>query len=81
MNQADYHLISLQGRTSVVVSSLELSDQVCDQKRFHKAVEGPLREIRHLTKDGLFTAFHGEPNWASARKHNCSVFCLWLSST
>ncbi|GJJ06277.1 hypothetical protein Clacol_000468 [Clathrus columnatus] len=60
--------LSLPGRTSVVISSLELADQVCDQKRFHKAVEGPLKEIRHLTKDGLFTAFHDEPNWALAHR-------------
>lgn len=58
------------GRTSIMVSSEEIADQVCDQKRFHKAVEGSLKEVRNLTGDGLFTAFHGENNWAVARKYN-----------
>ena len=56
------------GRTSIFVSDLELVDEVCDQKRFHKAVKAALLEVRHLTVDGLFTAFHGEQNWAVARQ-------------
>ena len=39
-----------------------------DEKRFHKAVGGGLNELRGLVGDGLFTAHHGEPNWATARK-------------
>ncbi|KAF8520360.1 cytochrome P450 [Hysterangium stoloniferum] len=55
-------------RVSIFVSSLELVDQVCDQQRFHKGVRGALREVRHLTGDGLFTAFHGEQNWGIAHR-------------
>jgi cytochrome P450 / NADPH-cytochrome P450 reductase len=51
-----------------VVSDLETVDQVCNEKRFHKAIRGALNEVRHLTGDGLFTAFHGERNWGIARE-------------
>lgn len=56
------------GRTSIIVSDLEIIDQVCDEKHFHKAIRAALQEVRHLTGDGLFTAFHGELNWALARQ-------------
>ncbi|KAF8588667.1 fatty acid hydroxylase [Ramaria rubella] len=63
-----YQLTLPGPRTSILVSSIELVDQVCDQKRFHKAVRGALVQVRHLTGDGLFTAFHGEKNWGLAHR-------------
>ncbi|KAJ5908057.1 Oxidoreductase FAD/NAD(P)-binding [Penicillium taxi] len=57
------------GSSRVVVSSYELVDEVCNEKRFTKAVVGPLKEIRNGTHDGLFTAnYPGEENWAVAHR-------------
>lgn len=52
----------------VVISSLDLVDEVCDDKRFDKTVTGGDRGIRSIGGDGLFTAWTHEPNWH--RAHN-----------
>ena len=57
------------GRIIVMVNNYRLAREVLDETRFHKAVAGPLKEIRILVGDGLFTAYHGEPNWAIARQY------------
>ena len=44
---------------------------VSDDKRFQKTIAAPLFEVRNLAKDGLFTAYGTEPNWAIARK--CAI--------
>jgi cytochrome P450/NADPH-cytochrome P450 reductase len=54
----------------MVVSSHRLAVEVYDEKRFCKAITGGLWEMRNLIGDGLFSAKHGEPNWAPARTHN-----------
>lgn len=54
-----------------MVNNYRLAREVLDETRFHKAVAGPLKEIRILVGDGLFTAYEGEPNWAIAR--GCSL--------
>ena len=53
--------LELPGVTSVVVSTHELVNEVCDEERFEKTVSGGLREVRALTGDGLFTAYGNEP--------------------
>ena len=53
-----------------MVNTHRLAHQVLDEKHFHKAVAGGLKEIRILIGDGLFTAYDGEPNWAIARQYN-----------
>lgn len=53
----------------VVISSHALFQEVCDEKRFHKVIMGPLQELRKFVKDALFTAHNGEPNWGIARTH------------
>jgi hypothetical protein len=58
------------GRTVVMVNNYRLAREVLDEKRFHKAVAGALKEIRILVGDGLFTAYDGEPNWATARQYS-----------
>ncbi|WP_176736778.1 bifunctional cytochrome P450/NADPH--P450 reductase [Oligoflexus tunisiensis] len=58
----------IPGTRFYVISSHELVREVCDEKRFHKAVHGVLMEIRRFAGDGLFTALPGEPNWSKA--HN-----------
>ncbi|KIJ39879.1 hypothetical protein M422DRAFT_32485 [Sphaerobolus stellatus SS14] len=63
-----YQLTFPGPRTSIFASSLELVDQLCDQKRFRKNPKGVLKEVRHLVGDGLFTAFHGEAAWDIAHR-------------
>lgn len=50
------------------ISSVELAQEVLDEKRFHKHIESTLTEVRNLVADGLFTARHGETNWGIARE-------------
>lgn len=44
------------GKRRVVVSSVELMNEICDEKKFGKVVTAALGEVRNLTGDGLFTA-------------------------
>lgn len=59
---------NIAGTTKVVVSSVELIDEFCDEKRFVKVVTGSLYEIRNGVGDGLFTAHDGEENWGVAHR-------------
>lgn len=59
---------SLTGRLVVSINSQRLAEEVLDEKRFHKKIAGGLEEVRTLVGDGLFTAYHGEPNWGIARE-------------
>ncbi len=58
--------LELPGRKVVIISSRELVDEVCDEKRFDKQVGVALDKVRSFTGDGLFTAWTFEPNWARA---------------
>lgn len=51
-----------------VVSGLSLVDEVCDDARFDKVVQGGERGVRSLGGDGLFTAYTHEPNWRKAHR-------------
>lgn len=57
------------GRTVVVINSYNLLHEICDDKRFSKAVVAHLKEIAGLVHDGLFT-FVNSP---SLRLQSCSV--------
>ena len=50
------------------MSSHELLDELCDEKRFTMIVAGPLNEVRNGIHDGLFTAHPGEHNWGVAHR-------------
>lgn len=55
------------GIRKLYVCSLNWVDELCDETRFVKNLTphaGP--RVRPLAGDGLFTAFHGEPNWQAA---------------
>jgi len=54
------------GIRKLYVCSLELVDELCDETRFVKNLTPTLARVRPLAGDGLFTAFHGEPNWQKA---------------
>src|SRR6266851_4725607 len=60
--------LDMMGAPIVVVSGHDLVDELSDEKRFDKAVRGPLRRVRAIGGDGLFTADTSEPNWSKA--HN-----------
>lgn len=55
------------GARRLYACSLELVDELCDEERFVKNPTKPLARVRPLVGDGLFSAFHGEPNWQKAR--------------
>jgi cytochrome P450/NADPH-cytochrome P450 reductase len=58
---ADY-----SGLRKLYACSLELVDELCDESRFAKNLMQSLTQVRPLAGDGLFTAYHGEPNWQKA---------------
>ena len=60
--------LDMMGAPIVFVSGHDLVDELSDEKRFDKAVRGPLRRVRAIGGDGLFTADTDEPNWSKA--HN-----------
>ncbi|KAH7346150.1 P450 family fatty acid hydroxylase [Rhexocercosporidium sp. MPI-PUGE-AT-0058] len=59
---------TLGGCEKVFISTHELLDEVCDEKRFTKMVFGSLEQIRNGIHDGLFTAYPGEHNWEVAHR-------------
>ncbi|MGR6341490.1 bifunctional cytochrome P450/NADPH--P450 reductase [Priestia megaterium] len=56
------------GDNTIIVSGHELVEEVCDESRFDKSVEGALEKVRPFGGDGLFTSGTHEPNWRKA--HN-----------
>ena len=60
--------LSLGGEDRLFISTHELMNEVCDEKRFSKTVSGPLEQIRNGIEDGLFTAYPGEHNWEVAHR-------------
>ena len=50
----------------IVVSSYELAHEVADDERFEKFITGPLKELRPMIGDALFTAGNHElVSWTS----------------
>lgn len=60
--------LDMMGTPLVIVSGADLVAEVCDEKRFDKSVRGPLKRLRLIGGDGLFTGDTDDPNWAKA--HN-----------
>ncbi|MCP9274000.1 cytochrome P450 [Mycolicibacterium arenosum] len=54
------------GTRKLYACSEELGAELCDESRFAKNPTASLARVRPLARDGLFTAFHGEPNWQKA---------------
>ena len=51
----------------IVVWGYDLVEEVCDETRFDKVIDGGLAEIReNITHDALFTGWTHEPNWHKA---------------
>ena len=55
-------------RSTLVVSSQALVDELSNEQRFDKKVGPGLEILRDLAGDGLFTAHTQEPNWAKAHR-------------
>lgn len=60
--------IEMFGRGLVIVGSQALTEELCDEARFKKALHRPLQEARYVGGDGLFTAHDEEPNWGKAHR-------------
>ncbi|SFB61658.1 cytochrome P450 / NADPH-cytochrome P450 reductase [Rhizobium sp. NFR07] len=56
------------GNSMIIVGSQALTDELCDETRFQKALHRPLQEARTVAGDGLFTAHDEEPNWGKAHR-------------
>jgi unspecific monooxygenase len=54
------------GNRFVLVQSAELTGELCDESRFHKALAPGVEALRIFVRDGLFTAYDDEPNWRLA---------------
>jgi unspecific monooxygenase len=50
----------------VFITGVELAEELCDEKRFHKNLPPALVGLRRFAGDGLFTAHDHEPNWRLA---------------
>jgi cytochrome P450/NADPH-cytochrome P450 reductase len=58
----EIYQLNLPGRPgrTIVVSSYDTINDVCDADRFEKPILGNLQQVRALTGDGLFTSYPGE---------------------
>lgn len=69
LKTGEIYRLSLGGRSVVFVSSYDLVNEVCNEKRFEKDIRGVLDQVRHGVHDGLFTAKGPEePNWGIAHR-------------
>lgn len=64
----EIYKLNILGKTQYVVSTVELVNELCDEKRFQKSIQGSLYEARAAAGNGLFTAFNHERNWHLAHK-------------
>ncbi len=60
--------LKLGSEEFIVLSSHEFVSEVSDEKRFEKQLHGPLKQLRKVALDGLFTAYTEEANWAKAHR-------------
>lgn len=58
--------LEVMGNTLVFVSGADLVAEACDENRFDKTVRGPLKRLRLIAGDGLFTGDTDDPNWSKA---------------
>ncbi|KAI1127439.1 cytochrome P450 [Nemania abortiva] len=70
----DIFKLDLVTRTSIVISSWELVNEVMNESRFEKSTTGPLKELRVLLGDGLFSANGSEANWGKAHRVLMPIF-------
>ncbi len=66
--QGPIYWLDMLGTPIMIVSGPELVNELCDETRFDKTVRGPLKRVRAIGGDGLFTGDTTAPNWSKA--HN-----------
>ncbi|EXF83899.1 cytochrome P450 [Colletotrichum fioriniae PJ7] len=64
----EIYRLRFPGRSIVLVSTQQLVNETCDEKRFKKSVNSALNQVRAGVHDGLFTAKMGEENWGIAHR-------------
>ncbi|KAI0805964.1 cytochrome P450 [Irpex lacteus] len=62
-----FELNFIQGK-AVVVNTVELMNDCSNDRKFTKTMKGPIREIRELGRDGLFTASKHDENYIIANR-------------
>lgn len=62
-----YRLV-FPSQSALVVGEHALVHELCDDTRFEKKVHAPLRQLRDLGGDALFTAENNEPAWGVAHR-------------
>jgi len=79
VNAGPIFKLNLSGEEKLFISTHELMNEVCDEKRFSKTVSGALEQIRNGVGDGLFTAYPGEHNWEIAHRvlMPCRKYLFW----
>ena len=60
--------LNMMGKPTIIASGPEIVKELSDETRFDKSVRGPLRRVRSIRSDGLFTSDTSAPNWSKA--HN-----------
>lgn len=60
--------LQFPSQTALVVGEHRLIDELSDATRFEKIVHAPLRQLRDLGGDALFTADNDDPAWAIAHR-------------
>jgi cytochrome P450 / NADPH-cytochrome P450 reductase len=60
--------LQFPSQTALVVGDHRLVDELSDASRFEKIVHAPLRQLRDLGGDALFTADNDDPAWAIAHR-------------
>ncbi|KAI0869752.1 cytochrome P450 [Hypoxylon argillaceum] len=70
----DIFKLDLITRQTIVISSWELVNEVMNESRFEKSTTGPLKELRVLLGDGLFSAYGSEENWGKAHRVLMPIF-------
>ncbi|KAM3552141.1 hypothetical protein MY1884_007364 [Beauveria asiatica] len=65
----EIYRMRLGGSAFCIISSRELVNDACDERRFKKTVGGTLGQVRNAVHDGLFTAdSETERNWGRAHR-------------
>ncbi|KAL0949758.1 hypothetical protein HGRIS_009796 [Hohenbuehelia grisea] len=64
----DLYQLDIIGRKVIHVCTYALANEVSNDAKFLKAISPPLRQVRSLAGDGLFTAENDDPNWGLAHR-------------
>lgn len=61
-----FQITAQDGGREIVLSNFALVDEVCNETFYDKKVTAPLRTLRGIQGNGLFTADTDDPNWRKA---------------